>query len=98
MTRPGGKPWTGAKKTKPAQKTLQSDWNSGTSSTKYFDPTVDPKELRLMQTRARRDVAGKAPLQKSPNKQMVVNSDSPGKMDVQFHSKHGNMTGKLQAY
>lgn len=46
LTRPGGKPWTGTTERKQAAKPLKEWNNSITQSQKYFDPSIDPKELR----------------------------------------------------
>lgn len=44
---PGGKKWIGTKKPQSAKPSAQ-EWNSQINATsKYFDPSIDPKEQRI---------------------------------------------------
>lgn len=93
LTRPGGKPWTGTTEKKLAPKPLK-EWNTSVAqSKKYFDPSIDPKELRKQS----KIVAVTKPEIVSKGKEFVVQSDSQGKMEVELQ-KNGVVLSKVSMY
>lgn len=70
------------------------EWNTSVAqSQKYFDPSIDPKELRKQS----KIVAVIKPEFVSKGKEFVVQSDSQGKMEVELQ-KNGVVLSKVSMY
>lgn len=73
-------------------------WDGAITRTKYFDPNVDPKEKKTLQNKQEVQKQHQAPKTKSLRTNLSVAESEPGKIEVEFQSKNGTSTGKVQMY
>ena len=77
------------------------EWNDQASKSKYFDPSIDPKEQRMLEKDEHKQIReAKATLQKAGGATLSVlrSDDQPGKYQVEFKNKAGTVSNAIEIY